>query len=125
MARKSSDIVQPNLRIREDLRRRLLQAAKKRDVSLNREMTDRLVASFDRDALADLSKVAADFENAFSRYGREQEHRARQQELVAAVEALIERLPAGIAEAYPDEYAGLQEAIAAIVNEFGRGHQED
>ena len=50
MARKPADIVQPSLRIRDDLRRRLEQAAKKRGVSLNFEMTNRLKESFDREA---------------------------------------------------------------------------
>jgi hypothetical protein len=56
MPRKPSDIVQPNLRIREDLRRRLEAAAKKRGVSLNFEMTERLKASFDQGDLDRLSR---------------------------------------------------------------------
>ncbi len=47
MTRKSTDLIAPNLRIREALRYRLEKAARKRGVSLNREMTDRLEGSFD------------------------------------------------------------------------------
>ena len=47
MARKPSDIVQPNLRIREDLRARLEKAAAKNRVSINREMINRLTDSFE------------------------------------------------------------------------------
>ena len=47
MARKPSDIVSPNLRIREDLRARLEKAATKNRVSINREMINRLTDSFE------------------------------------------------------------------------------
>ena len=60
MARKPSDIVQPNLRIREELRRRLETEAKKRGVSLNAEMNHRLEQSFDYDARVVLDGVAKD-----------------------------------------------------------------
>ena len=47
MARRPSDIVSPNLRIREDLRARLEKAAVKNRVSINREMINRLTDSFE------------------------------------------------------------------------------
>ena len=71
MARKPSDIVKPNLRIREDLRRRLELAAKKRGVSLNIEMTTRLKESFEREGLVNLSRITSNLENFYERYARE------------------------------------------------------
>lgn len=50
-ARKITDTVQLKLRIREDLRRRLEREAKKRSVSLNAEMADRIEQSFDQEDL--------------------------------------------------------------------------
>jgi hypothetical protein len=46
-SRKLTDTVQLKLRIREDLRRKLEREAKKKEVSLNAEMVDRLIRSFD------------------------------------------------------------------------------
>jgi HicB family len=57
-SRKPTDIIGPNLRIRVELHRRLEQAAKRRDVSLNREMNDRLAASFDLAAARSLDVIA-------------------------------------------------------------------
>ena len=68
MARKPADIVQPSLRIREDLHRRLEQAAKKRGVSLNFEMTTRLKESFDREAHRTIDVVASDLEDVWRRF---------------------------------------------------------
>jgi HicB family len=59
MPRKPMQVVQVNLRIREGLRRKLEAAAKKRGVSLNFEMTDRLARSFEGETFQDLeSRVA-------------------------------------------------------------------
>jgi hypothetical protein len=52
MPRKPSDIVQFKVRIREKLRRRIEEAAKKNRISTNAEMASRLQASFDREDLA-------------------------------------------------------------------------
>jgi hypothetical protein len=56
--RKPTDIVSPNLRIREELRRRLEQEAKRRAVSLNAEMARRLEHSFELDAMRSLDGIA-------------------------------------------------------------------
>ena len=61
MPRKPTALIAPNLRIRESLRRRLEKAARKRGVSLNREMTDRLEGSFD---LPRLETLAPRLENS-------------------------------------------------------------
>jgi hypothetical protein len=49
MPRKPTDIVQYKLRIRETLRRRIAQEAKKRGISANQEMVRRLELSFHRE----------------------------------------------------------------------------
>src|SRR5262245_24650139 len=49
--RKSTDQVQLNVRMREGLRAKLEQSARKNDESLNREIVDRLERSFDRQDL--------------------------------------------------------------------------
>jgi hypothetical protein len=133
MARKPSDIVQPNLRIREDLRRRLEAAAKQHGVSINREMTDRLVASFDRTDLTTLSRVAADMERVAERikraenlmhYARETADRVLLDDFREAAEALvarIERLPAELRER-EDKGAveQMRTVIAAVERKYGR-----
>jgi hypothetical protein len=63
-SRKPHDVVAPRLRIRESLRRRLELAAKKRNVSLSREMSDRLTASFE---VAEISQIAVDLNNTYER----------------------------------------------------------
>lgn len=44
--RKLTEVVKTNLRIREDLRRKLAAEAKRKEISLNREMATRLERSF-------------------------------------------------------------------------------
>jgi len=141
MARKPSDIVQPNLRIQESLRRRLEAAAKQHGISINREMTDRLMASFVRgahrtidEADRTIDETAARIERtaerikraeAQLRFAREQEDRILQEELMQAGDALlaqIEHLPAEIRgrEALQDAVEQMRTAIAAIANKYGR-----
>lgn len=57
MSRNPSDIVAPNLRIREALRRKLEAAAKRHQVSLNAEMVQRLTRSFEQEHLLTLDAV--------------------------------------------------------------------
>jgi hypothetical protein len=59
MPRKPSAIVQYKLRIRETLRRRIEQEAKKHGVSANQEMVSRLERSFEFERVRDLDDVAA------------------------------------------------------------------
>jgi hypothetical protein len=127
MPRKPSDIVQPNLRIREDLRRRLEQAAKKRGVSLNFEMTDRLKASFDQGDLVKLNQVAANLENAYQRFAREGRDRLQTQELINAAENMIKQLPTDVQdrEAVKRSIAWVQEAIEAIAHIHGRTYDHE
>jgi hypothetical protein len=69
MAKKLSALVAPNLRIREDLRRRLEREAKRRGVSLNAEMTHRLERSFELDAARSNESIAQDIEQNWLRFG--------------------------------------------------------
>lgn len=57
-------IVQSNLRISPELHSRLERAAKRNNSSINKEMSDRLAASFAPDKLTNLDKVAGDIEQA-------------------------------------------------------------
>jgi|SRR5579872_1625631 len=88
MARKPSDIVQPNLRIREDLRRRLEREAKKRGVSLNNEMTYRLDRSFEQDAMRSNEEISEDMKNIWARYGEMFHSLNKQGDLIRAADAL-------------------------------------
>jgi predicted membrane chloride channel (bestrophin family) len=125
MPRKPSDIVQPNLRIREDLRRRLEAAAKKRGVSLNFEMTERLKQSFDQGDLDRLGRVATEMENAYARFAREGRDRLQTQELMNATEHLIRQLSTDVRDREADKraIAWAQEAIEAIARVHGRTYE--
>lgn len=92
MARKPTDIVQPNLRIRESLRRDLESAAKKNGVSINREMSDRLYLSFDAEARRSNAAIAEDMKNTWARYGDAFHELNKQGDLVRATEALIKQI---------------------------------
>ncbi len=122
MARKASDIAQLKLRIREDLRARLEKAAKKRDVSLNFEMTSRLAESFEHSALLKLSEITVDMDNAYSRYARETGDRLQTQELMEAAEYLIRELPFEVRDrdTVKRAVAWVEETIAAIARIHGR-----
>lgn len=52
--RRPSEIIQVNLRMREDLRQRLSRQAEKESRSFNAELVHRLEQSFERDTAADL-----------------------------------------------------------------------
>jgi hypothetical protein len=61
VARKPTDVVQVNLRLRESLRRRLEREAERRGLSFNAELIRRLRESFDREDLeATILKVLTD-----------------------------------------------------------------
>src|SRR5437763_10763628 len=83
MARKPSDMIQIKIRVREDLRRRLEQAAHKADRSINSEMASRLADSFN---LPKLNEITAGLENVYTRFARELLDRSRTEALMRAVE---------------------------------------
>jgi ribosomal protein L18E len=90
VARKPSDIVSPNLRIREDLRRRLEKAAKKNRVSINREMINRLTDSFELKAQFSLEELASHMKDTWERTERATSHHSDlQAALINAAEALV------------------------------------
>jgi hypothetical protein len=67
LTEKDGDIAQPNLRIREDLRRRLAAEAEKNQRSLNKEMVLRLERSLEADAMQSLQDVVADISKTWGR----------------------------------------------------------
>ncbi len=109
MARKPSDTAQLKLRIREDLRRRLERAARKRAVSLNFEMTDRLKESFDREAQRTIDAVGSDIAGHWARFGGAWHELNKQGDLVRASTALIEQLPAEV-----QEREAIKKAVAQV-----------
>jgi leucyl-tRNA synthetase len=127
MARKPADIVQPSLRIRDDLHRRLEQAAKKRGVSLNFEMTNRLKESFDREAHRTIDSVASDLENVWTRFAEVLHNDSLQEELMRATEALVEQLPAEVREreTIKEAVERVQKAITANARRIGRARDDE
>jgi hypothetical protein len=90
VARKPSDIVAPNLRIREDLRLRLEKAAIKNRVSINREMINRLTDSFELRVRLNLEELHAGLEVAAAHIERATLHHPNMQaDLINAAEALV------------------------------------
>jgi hypothetical protein len=61
----SADLAQVGCRLKEKLRARLESASRERNVSLNREMADRLERSFELEAMRSIEAVAVDL---LSRY---------------------------------------------------------
>jgi hypothetical protein len=92
MARKLTDVVQVNLRLREKLRRQLEKAAARRQVSLNYEMTSRIQETFDRKSLFDLDTVAGDMSIAWGRYSALFHTLNLQGDLMRAAETLVQQL---------------------------------
>jgi hypothetical protein len=89
MARKLTDVVQINLRIREKMRRQLEKAAAKRQVSLNYEMVSRIQETFDGKSLFDLDMVTEEMKNAWARYAEPFHALNLQGNLLRATEVLI------------------------------------
>lgn len=87
MSRKPAAIVQYKLRIREVLRRRIEQAAKKRGVSANYEMSSRLERSFEQEALRTIDQIADDTAVNWAKFGEMFHELAKQGDLLRAAEA--------------------------------------
>jgi hypothetical protein len=66
-ARKPTDLVQTGLRMREDLRRRVMAEAKKKNIPFNRELHLRIEASFETSSLRTLEEITTDLAGAWSR----------------------------------------------------------
>jgi hypothetical protein len=107
MPRKLSALLDYKLRIRESLRRRIEQAARKRGASLNNEMARRLEHSFDQEALRDIDDVRSDLAVIGARFGEALHDLNKQGDLLRALEKLINALPADVRERTP-----IKEAVA-------------
>ena len=124
MARKPSDVIQIKIRVREDLRRRLEQAANKADRSINSEMASRLADSFN---LPKLNEITAGLDNVYKRLGRKFLDRSQTEDLMCAAEYLIQQLPTEVQgrEAVKRAIAEVQNAITAIAHVHGRMPEEE
>jgi len=119
MARKPSDVIQIKIRVREDLRRQLEQAANKADRSINSEMASRLANSFN---LPKLNEITGRLENVYTRLAHDLRDRSQREDLMRAAEYLIEQVPTEVRgrEAVKRAIAEVQNAITAIAREHGR-----
>ena len=119
MARKPSDVIQIKIRVREDLRRQLEQAANKADRSINSEMASRLANSFN---LPKLNEITGRLENVYTRLAHDLRDRSQREDLMRAAEYLIEQGPTEVRgrEAVKRAIAEVQNAITAIAREHGR-----
>ena len=124
MARKPSDVIQIKIRVREDLRRRLEQAANKADRSINSEMASRLADSFN---LPKLNEITAGLENVYGRLANEMRDHLLMQGLMRAAEDLIQELPTEVQgrEAVKRAIAEVQNAITAIADVHGRTYEHE
>ena len=68
MRRKPNETVQVNLRIKEELRRKLERAAKEQEISLNQLIRARLEDSFEKKPRQSLESVASDIERNWDRF---------------------------------------------------------
>lgn len=101
-------LIQPKLRVRDDLYRRIERTAKKRGVSVNYEMTSRLERSFDHDAARTLEMVGADIKLSWAKFGE----RFLLLELEDQVRERLTKLTATI-----DELAAMSASESAIERE--------
>lgn len=76
MARKPTDFVHVNLRINEDLRRKLESEAARHQTSLNNEIRVQLVESLEAKAVGDLASIAADLHVRYLQLGMTEDVRA-------------------------------------------------
>jgi hypothetical protein len=107
--RKPSALLQYKLRIRESLRRRIEQAAKKRGVSANYEMTSRLERSFEQEAARSIDMVAGAIEIAWARHEQANHVLGYQGDLTRASEALLQQI---------DGEEGNSEAVKAAADKL-------
>jgi hypothetical protein len=92
MPRKASAVLTYKLRIREALRRRIEQAAKKREVSLNYEMATRLERSFDEERLVDIDATARLLQVTVARLSAPIHELNLQGDLLRAAEVLVRQV---------------------------------
>ena len=114
MPRKPTATAQLKLRIREDLRRRLEAAAKKRAVSLNSELVWRLQQSLDRESLITLNEISEDMKNAWERYGNAFIDRDASGDQISATEELLKQIDLQDPRAIAAAVAEARRTIAVI-----------
>jgi hypothetical protein len=114
MSRKPTDVIQFSLRIRETLRLRLEKAAKKRAVTINYEITDRLQRSLDAETLFGLDRIAEDMRIIWARYGKVFLKLDVQRDLISAVETLIARTDPLIRNLGDGDRNAIEGAIAGV-----------
>jgi hypothetical protein len=114
MARKVTDVVQFSLRLREALRLRLEGAAKKRAVTVNYEITDRLQRSFEAESLRDLDRITHDMQITWARYGDAILKLDVQRDLIRSVETLLDRIGPAIRNASDADKKIMESAVAGV-----------
>jgi hypothetical protein len=117
VARKPNDLIQINLRVREHLRRRLEREAKRRQVSINFEMTSRLELTFEKESARAIDEVAADIAINWAHFGSAFHELNKQGDLLRATEALLKQF-----DALPGEIQkrkALQETVAQARTTIG------
>ncbi len=114
MSRKPTATAQLKLRIREDLRRRLEAAAKKRAVSLNSELVWRLQQSLDQESLRKHDEIVRDMDVMQARYGNALIDHDASVNLMRAAEALITQIDLQDPKAIDAAAAEVKHAIAVI-----------
>lgn len=106
--------VEYKLRIREDLRQRIEHAADANRVSANREMVNRIHASFDYKATRTIEDIAADMDVVWARYGKLFHDLSARGDLVRAAEILVEAVEQLPVAAQKPLKAAIERAKAAI-----------
>jgi hypothetical protein len=135
--RKTTDIVQLKLRLREELRRLLEREAKKRDHSLNTEIVDRLEESFRRPESLDemlggahtaalVRMIAGAIGTIESRHGKRWDQDVKtQREMAMAIMFLVStsgndrfKNPFGVVREYKGSIPEIQRAYEAYERAF-------
>jgi antitoxin component of RelBE/YafQ-DinJ toxin-antitoxin module len=68
MARRSTDLVQVGLRLREGVRLKVWAAARKNCIPFNRELHNRIERSFEAETARTLEEVVVDVTSQLARY---------------------------------------------------------
>jgi hypothetical protein len=129
MPRKPADIAHINLRIRENLRRKLEREAEKHRASLNAEIAARLQQTFEQQQLLTSDQLVENVGRALLPLLEGAHELNKQGDLVRAAEALIKRLQPLLAvrviagpegEAVRQAIEKTQVAIKVIEDEVGK-----
>jgi uncharacterized membrane protein YheB (UPF0754 family) len=100
MARRATETVQTNLRMKESLRRKLEREAQKRGHSFNREILWRIEESFEKDAQRGFSNIEQDMERSWIRFAHRFLLLELQEELAEALANSTDPKVANLASAW-------------------------